>query len=90
MFSTGDRLILIKHVLSTIPLHSFAILEPPKGILNQLEKIMSAFFWGEVDGLDKQHSKLCKPTQESGLGLRQLHDILQAFGCKLWWKMRVT
>ena len=55
---------------------------------------MSSFFWGEADGLDKRHrikwSNVCKPTQENGLGLCRLEDNVNAFGCKLWWKLRST
>ena len=91
MLSVGGRLILIKHVLAAIPLYTFTVLEPPKSILCQLEKIMSSFFWGEVDERDKRHwtkwSNLCKPTQENGLGLCQLDDTAKAFECKLWRKL---
>ena len=53
MLSAGGCLVLIKHVLAAIPLHSYAILEPPKSVMRQIERLMSHFFWGEVDGHKK-------------------------------------
>nr|XP_027067853.1 uncharacterized protein LOC113693523 [Coffea arabica] len=94
LLSPGGRLILIKHVLSSIPIYTLAVSELPRGVIKRIEKLMSTFLWGEVEGRDKRHWRkwqaLCKPTQENGLGLRRLQDVQDAFGCKLWWKMRTS
>ena len=44
MLSVGGRLILIKHVLAAIPLHSYVVLEPSKSVMHQIERLMSHFF----------------------------------------------
>lgn len=40
MLSAGGRLILIKHVLSAIPLHVLAAMEPPKEIVEAAKASM--------------------------------------------------
>lgn len=32
--------------------------------------------------------KLCFPTEECGLGFRSSDDMMTAFSCKLWWRLR--
>lgn len=90
--SPGGRLILIKHVLSTIPIHVMAALDLPKGILDQLERIFSNFLWGKSDDSQRRvwrsWHRITFPFDENGLGIRKLHDVLSSFSCKLWWKWR--
>ncbi|XP_071933735.1 uncharacterized mitochondrial protein AtMg00310-like [Coffea arabica] len=92
MLTSGRHLMLIWHVLTAVPLHTFMILEPSKGVLSQIELFMSRFFWGEVDGCAKQHwrnwSALYFLPEQDGLGINELEDTVRAFGCKLWWKLR--
>ncbi|RAL49252.1 hypothetical protein DM860_018125 [Cuscuta australis] len=77
------RLILIKHVLSSIPLHILAVQQMPKSIHNTLNKMMQNFIWGHKDGKPKYHWKswrnVCFPTCEGGLGIRHLEDIEAAY-----------
>ncbi|KAL3502473.1 hypothetical protein ACH5RR_036922 [Cinchona calisaya] len=42
--SLGNRLIPIKHVLTSIPTHILTVLEPPKELLNQPKQLMSNLF----------------------------------------------
>ncbi|CAH9123754.1 unnamed protein product [Cuscuta epithymum] len=83
----GGRLILIKHVLSSIPLHILAADTLPRKVINTLEKKMAAFLWGSYNDKHKYHwvkwSELCTPTEEGGLGLRSLIDLERAFSIKL-------
>nr|XP_027109338.1 uncharacterized protein LOC113729213 [Coffea arabica] len=94
MLSAGGRLILIKHVLPAIPQYTFAVQEPPKTVLYQIRQIMARLFWGEVEKREKRHwrnwNALCHPTLQNGLGLQRLEDVLYAFGCKLWWRQRMS
>ncbi|VFQ96694.1 unnamed protein product [Cuscuta campestris] len=86
------RLILIKHVLSSIPLHLIAVHTLPKSIINKLHSMMSNFFWGKNNKKEKHHWKkwgdLCLPKSEGGLGLRDLHELQEAYSIKLWWNYR--
>lgn len=51
----GGRLILIKHVLSSIPIHLLVAAPPPKCVLLELEKIMAGFLWGSSDLGSRAH-----------------------------------
>ncbi|VFQ90791.1 unnamed protein product [Cuscuta campestris] len=86
------RLVLIKHVLSSIPLHITAVHIIPQSIIHTLHKKMANFLWGFKNGKPKYHwSKwinLCVPTNEGGLSLRSLDDIQDAYSIKLWWKVQ--
>lgn len=94
MLSPGGRLILIKHVLSAILVHILKIMEPPKGIIRKLEKVMADIFWERFDDFNKRHciswKSISHPTEENGLGIRSLYHTMQAFSCKLWWKFRTS
>ncbi|VFQ85765.1 unnamed protein product [Cuscuta campestris] len=84
------RLILIKHVLSSIPLHLVAAQTLPKSIIKCLNGLMANFFWGARDDGHKCHwrrwTRLCLPFEEGGLGLRDLNLCQTAASIDLWWK----
>ncbi|VFQ96159.1 unnamed protein product [Cuscuta campestris] len=86
------RLILIKHVLSSIPLHILAVQEIPRSIVKCLHMLMANFFWGARDMGHKYHwrkwEKLCFPLLEGGLGVRDLGNCQRAAAMDLWWKIK--
>nr|XP_027103110.1 uncharacterized protein LOC113724399 [Coffea arabica] len=45
--SMGPRLILIRHVLTSIPVHLLAVLEPTRGAIWEIERMFVLFFWGD-------------------------------------------
>ena len=83
LLSAGGRTVLIKHVLFAIPQYTMAILEPPKTVLQDMERIMAKFFWGETDGRDKRHQRawkrLCRPIEEDGVRTRKTLIIFLGF-----------
>ncbi|KAL6576888.1 hypothetical protein OROMI_011164 [Orobanche minor] len=58
------------------------------------EIIFNKFLWGTSDNRRRLHwaawSRLCYPTNEGGLGCRDLHDIIRAGICKMWWRFRTS
>ena len=88
----GGKVVLIKNVLSSIPLHLLATVSPPKSVFAYLERLFANFFWGSVDGDLKYHwirwEDLCVPKEEGGIGFRSLEDVFHAFSIKLWWRFR--
>lgn len=94
VLSPAGRLILIKHVLTAIPMHIMAVMEPPLAVLDELEGIFSRFLWGSnANGhrrVWRSWKKVAFPVQENGLGVRRLTDIVASFSCKLWWKWRTN
>ena len=51
----GGRLILIRVVMTSIPLYWFALARVPKSILNRLRKHMFDFLWGITTGSFRMH-----------------------------------
>lgn len=95
LFSSGGRLILLKHVLSSMPIHLLAGIPAPKGALDQLEKMLANFWWGGDEDKRKLHwisfETMCLPIQEGALGpptTRHFQDLSKAFRMKLAWSIR--
>src|SRR5438270_446748 len=92
LLSLGGKLVLIKSVLQALPLYLIALIKPPKSIIYEINRIMSNFFWHDYDGSHKLHwvkwASLCLPTDEGGLGLRDIGDISKSYALKLWWRFR--
>ncbi|KAL6550381.1 hypothetical protein OROMI_020869 [Orobanche minor] len=59
-----------------------------------LPRIFNKFLWGTSDNRRRLHwaawSRLCYPTDEGGFGCRDLHDIIRAGICKMWWRFRTS
>lgn len=91
LLSSRGRLILIRHVLQALPIHTFAALNPPLGVLRELEGFFSKFFWASSPDQPRRIWRrwdwLTYSIQENGVGVRKLEDIWKAFSCKLWWKI---
>ncbi|KAL0421098.1 UNVERIFIED_CONTAM: hypothetical protein Slati_3132700 [Sesamum latifolium] len=47
--SYGSRLLLIKSVLLSMPIHLLSVTKPPKGVLDRIERMLNKFFWGSSD-----------------------------------------
>lgn len=92
MLSQEGLLILIKHVLSIIPIYVFSALMTSKSVLIPIEKMFSKFFWGFDDagskGVWRSWGQRCFPILEKGLGVRRLSQVLDAFSYKVWRKWR--
>lgn len=93
LLSSGGRLILLKHVLSSMPIHLLAGIPAPKGVLDQLEKMLANFWWGGDEDKRKLHwisfYTMCLPIQEGALGPpRHFQDLSKAFRMKLTWSIR--
>ena len=91
LLSAGGRVILLRHVLASMALHQLAVLQVPKLIIASLNRLMSAFFWGERDGKGKKKwvawRNICLPLKEGGLGIRSFDDMQKALHLKLAWKL---
>lgn len=77
MLSRGGRLILLRSVLSSIPIYYLSVLRLPAQVERRLNSIQSNFLW---QGGDAQNhgihlvawSEVCRPTAQGGLGVRNL------------------
>jgi hypothetical protein len=46
--SLGGRLVLLKSVLSSLPVYALSFFKAPSGIVSSIESILNNFFWGGV------------------------------------------
>ncbi|XP_071909727.1 uncharacterized protein [Coffea arabica] len=87
LLSPGGKIVLIKHLLSSTPLHLLAGVSPPKSILATVERLFANFLWGIDEGESKHHwicwKDLCAAKEEGGVGLRSMADVVNAFSVKL-------
>ena len=83
----GGKLILIRHVLNSMPMYLLQVLKPPKAILIALGWIFNSFLWDKTQEAKRIHwtawKRDCFPTNEGVLGVRSLGDMVKTFSCKL-------
>jgi hypothetical protein len=92
MNKTG-RLAFTKAVLSAIPLHQLLVLNPPKKILKQLQRIQRAFLWEggkEANGgsCHVNWDRVCRPTSHGGLGVPDMERTDLALRMRWQWLSR--
>ncbi|KAL0355214.1 UNVERIFIED_CONTAM: hypothetical protein Sradi_3968300 [Sesamum radiatum] len=90
----GGRLQLIRSVLSSMSIYLFQVLNPRISTIQKLEQLFAKFFWGSNSQKRKIHwtkwHNICFPTDEGGLGIRNLRDMITTFSYKLWWRLRLN
>ncbi|XVF26359.1 hypothetical protein REPUB_Repub14bG0009100 [Reevesia pubescens] len=91
LLSQGGRLILLRHVLSSLPIYLLLVLNIPDKVLNILNSLMSNFFWGISEFGLRRHwvswQSICKPIEEEGIGLRLFKDVRKVMQLKLGWRL---
>jgi len=74
--SFGSRLILLKSVLSSLPVHALSFFRAPTGIISSIESILINFFWGGCEDKRKivwvDWDSICLRKEVGGLGVRRL------------------
>ena len=89
VLSQAAKITLAQLVLSLIPMYSVASIGLPKSICTKIDSSIRKFIWGCLDS-GKIHppiswSKVCKPKQVGGLGIRKAFDFNKALLSKLGW-----
>ena len=68
--STGGKIVLLRSVLSSLPIHLLAAASRPRRVFALLEKVMANFLWGSTDFGPKFHwigwGDLCHLQDERG------------------------
>ncbi|XP_058073110.1 uncharacterized protein LOC131221824 [Magnolia sinica] len=91
LLNQAAKLVLIKHVLSSIPIRMLAAINIPKSVSKSINRAMANFFWGSSEKGNKRHwvnwQSVCTPVLEGGLGIRTFEDISRVIRIKMGWQL---
>ncbi|CAJ2679133.1 unnamed protein product [Trifolium pratense] len=91
--SFGGRLVLLKSVLTSLPVYTLSFFKAPSGTISSIESLFIKFFWGGCEDSRKiswvNWNSICLSKESGGLGVRCLREFSQALLGKWCWRMLV-
>ncbi|XP_026459379.1 uncharacterized protein LOC113360042 [Papaver somniferum] len=92
LLSFQERLILVKFVLSSLPIYNMSVYRWPKRVIKECERIIRNFLWtGDLSHRKQvtlKWDKVCSPLSEGGLGIRRLEVVNKALLMNLFWNIQ--
>jgi len=89
--SFGGRLVLLKSVLSSLPVYFHSLFKAPAGIISSIEFIFKKNNWGDCEDNRKiawiNWESICTPKNVGGLGVRRIGAFNLALLGKWCWRM---
>jgi hypothetical protein len=91
--SKAGREVMIKSVFQAIPSYVMSIFRLPNSLLNKIEKMMNAFWWGHGGASNKgmhwlSWEKLLVNNNHGGMGFKDLADFNVAKLGKQGWQLQ--
>ncbi|XP_026399415.1 uncharacterized protein LOC113295281 [Papaver somniferum] len=87
----SDRLVLVKSVFCSIPIHNMSVYRRPSAVVKECERIIKNFLWSGDPTVKKlvtiKWDEVCAPMEEGGLGIRILEVVNKALLLKLLWRI---
>ncbi|XP_050212856.1 uncharacterized protein LOC126664492 [Mercurialis annua] len=94
LLSPAGRLVLIKSVLSSLPVYYLCSFSIPQSVINTLERYMRRFLWsgsGDNMGFSKvSWNDVCLPIDRGGLNITPMRLKNQSLLLKWIWKLRTS
>lgn len=89
--SLAGRIVLTKHVLSTMAVYATQTARIPLALCDEIDKVCQSFIWGQDPGERKSHlfgwDTICRPIDCDGLGIRPLRLVNKASLSKMGWRL---
>ena len=89
LLTLGGRLVLVRAVLTSLPVYWFALFPIPSAILDKLRKLIYSFLWGSSDKQKRYHLAdwhlLARPTALGGWGIKNLPLFNISLRMKNFW-----
>lgn len=90
--SLAGRLVLIKSVLSTIPIYAMNTVKLPAAVCGKIDKINHNFLWSGSKNNNATYltnwDTVCKKKEKCGLGSKQARPMNMALLTKLSWRVK--
>lgn len=78
---------MTRSMLTSIPVYSFMVLDPPLSIIKEIDKRRRVFLWRGTENMSGGHClawlSVCRPIRYGGLGLHNLYVLGRAL--RLCW-----
>ena len=91
--SFGGHLIILKFVLTALPVYALSFFKTSSSIISSIESLLNKFFWGGSEEKRKISwvgwSSLCLRREYGGMGVRRLREFNIALFGKWCWRLLV-